>query len=111
MFDARFGYVHENLNTQDPNVMHIDLNSCFATVEQQANPHLRGRPLGVTNRISPHCCMVALSYEAKFRGAKVGMRFDEVKAMIPDLIVVETDPPKISLCIRKTFGDNEKLLA
>ena len=104
MFDARFGYVHENLNKQDPNVMHIDLNSCFATVEQQANPHLRGRPLGVTNRISPHCCMVALSYEAKFRGAKVGMRFDEVKAMIPDLIVVETDPPKYHYVYEKLLA-------
>lgn len=82
------------LNTEEPNVMHVDLNSCFATVEQQAHPHLRGKSLGVTNRISPHCCMIALSYEAKAQGAKVGMRYDEVKTMIPDLIVLETDPPK-----------------
>jgi DNA polymerase-4 len=82
------------LNTAEPSVMHVDLNSCFATVEQQARPSLRGKPLGVTNRISPHCCMIALSYEAKKVGAKVGMRYDEVKAMIPDLIVLETDPPK-----------------
>ena len=67
MFDSRFGYINEELNPEAPNVMHIDLNSCFATVEQQANPHLRGRPVGVTNRISPKCCMVALSYEAKFQ--------------------------------------------
>ncbi len=83
-----------DLNTAEPHIMHIDLNSCFATVEQQSRPSLRGRPIGVTNRISPHCCMIALSYEAKAVGAKVGMRYDEVKAMIPHLIVLETDPPK-----------------
>ena len=94
MFDTRFGYIHPEINHEAPNVMHIDLNSCFATVEQQANPHLRGRPIGVTNRVTPQCCMIALSYEAKQYGAKVGMRHDEVKAMVPGLIVVETDPPK-----------------
>lgn len=104
MYDIRFGYVNDDLNKEEPNVMHIDLNSCFATIEQQANPHLRGRPVGVTNRISPACCMVALSYEAKFRGAKVGMRFDEVKAMIPDLIVVETDPPKYHYAYEKLMA-------
>jgi DNA polymerase-4 len=104
MFDARFGYIHEKINNEAPNVMHIDLNSCFATVEQQANPHLRGRPVGVTNRISPQCCMVALSYEAKFRGAKVGMRFSEVKDMVPDLIVVETDPPKYHYVYEKLLA-------
>lgn len=83
-----------DLNPADSNVMHVDLNSCFATVEQQAHPHLRGKPIGVTNRITPHCCMIALSYEAKQMGAKVGMRYDEVKSFIPDLIVLETDPPK-----------------
>jgi len=83
-----------DLNTAPPSIMHIDLNSCFATIEQQSRPSLRGRPVGVTNRITPHCCMIALSYEAKRVGAKVGMRHDEVRGMVPNLIVLETDPPK-----------------
>lgn len=74
--------------------MFIDLNSAFATTEQQAHPHLRGRPMGVTNRISKHCCVIAASYEAKALGIKVGMRLDEAKSICPDFIILETDPPK-----------------
>lgn len=93
-----------NLNPVRPEIMHIDLNSCFAMVEQQARPLLRGRPLGVTNRLSPHCCMIALSYEAKARGAKVGMRRSDVLKFIPDLVVVETDPPKYHFAYQKLVG-------
>ncbi len=82
------------LNTEAPQILHIDLNSCFATVEQQARPMLRGRPLGVTNRLTKNACVVAASYEAKAEGVKVGMTFSEAKLLCPDLIMIETDPPK-----------------
>lgn len=82
------------LNSEAPQIMHIDLNSAFATTEQQARPSLRGRPIGVTNRISRHCCVIAASYEAKALGIKVGMRLDEARALVPDFVILETDPPK-----------------
>ncbi len=85
------------LNTEEPQVMHIDLNSCFATVEQQARPLLRGRPVGVTNRRgqqAQYACIVAASYEAKALGVKVGMRADAARRLAPGLVVLETDPPK-----------------
>ncbi|MBX4199521.1 hypothetical protein KW789_01370, partial [Candidatus Saccharibacteria bacterium] len=65
--------MHLPINTEPPHIMHIDLNSCFATVEQQARPLLRGRPVGVTNRGTKNACVVAASYEAKAQGVKVGM--------------------------------------
>ena len=82
------------LNDEKPMIMFIDLNSAFATAEQQAHPSLRGKPMGVTNRISKECCVIAASYEAKGIGIKVGMRLSEAKAICPDFVILETDAPK-----------------
>ena len=84
----------QDLNTEKPKIMHIDLNSAFASTEQQSRPTLRGRPVGVTNRISKNCCMITVSYEAKALGVKVGMGLQEARAICPDIFVVESDPPK-----------------
>ena len=75
-------------------VIFIDLNSCFATIEQQARPMLRGRPVAITNRITPNACIIAASYEAKARGVKVGMRRREAEALCHDLVFAETEPSK-----------------
>lgn len=82
------------LNQEAPQIMHIDLNSAFASAEQQAWPQLRGRPMGVTNRLSKECCVIAASYEAKALGIKVGVRRTEAMALCPDFIMLETDPSK-----------------
>lgn len=82
------------LNTERPSIMWIDLNSAFATAEQQANPILRGKPIGITNRLSKECCIIAASYEAKRLGIKVGCRRTEALAKYPNLTILEADPPK-----------------
>ena len=82
------------LNYEKPMIMFIDLNSAFATAEQQAHPSLRGKPMGVTNRISKECCVIAASYEAKAIGIKVGMRLSDAKAICPEFVILETDAPK-----------------
>ncbi len=81
-------------NNKKPLVMHIDLNSCFATVEQQARPRLRGRPVAIVNRRTEHTAIVTASYEAKAMGVKVGMKLKEAKKLCPGLIGVESDPAK-----------------
>lgn len=93
--------LHESTNTEMPLLMHIDLNSCFATVEQQARPLLRGRPVAVTNRNVEYTCIVACSYEAKALGVKVGMKVAEARGLAPDLVVVESDPPKYHYVYQK----------
>lgn len=89
------------ISSEQPQILHIDLNSCFATVEQQARPLLRGRPVAVTNRLTKNACVVAASYEAKALGVKVGMGYADAKTLAPDLIMVETDPPKYHYVYKK----------
>lgn len=84
---------HE-FNSERPLIMHIDLNSCFATVEQQARPQLRGKPIAIVNRRTDKTAIVTASYEAKEKGVKVGMKLWEAKQLCPDLIALESDPPK-----------------
>jgi DNA polymerase-4 len=92
------------LNREMPLIMHIDLNSCFATVEQQARPSLRGRAVGITNRISPNATVIAASIEAKARGIKVGMGRRQAETICPDFIMLESDPPKYHWAYRRLLA-------
>ena len=83
-----------DLNRVPPTVMHLDINSCFATLEQQSNPLYRGVPLVVAAYNAPYGCILAASKEAKLWGVKTGMRVDEGKARCPFLITREADPDK-----------------
>ena len=80
-----------SLNKTSPTIMHIDLNSCFATVEQQAHPHLRGKPIVIAAYPTNSGCILAPSIEAKKFGIKTGMRVAEGKNLYPDLIVRTAD--------------------
>ena len=75
-------------------VMYVDMNSCFATIEQQANPLLRGKPVVVAAYTTGNGCILAASCEAKRFGIKTGMRVWEAKRLYPSLIVLFPDPEK-----------------
>lgn len=98
------GGAYLSFNNARPLVMHIDLNSCFATVEQQARPTLRGRPVGIANRRTAQTSLVTVSYEAKARGVRMGMRVDEARRLCPDLVVLESDPPKYRYVYRRLMA-------
>ena len=83
------------INTAPPTVMHVDLNSCFATVEQQAHPHLRGKPVVVAAYVTDKGCILSPSIEAKKLGIKTGMRVYEAKQIYPNVIVCDTDPDMV----------------
>ncbi len=96
------------LNHNPPTIMHVDLNSCFATIEQQANPLLRGKPMVVAAYDSPNGCVVAPSIEAKRYGIKTGMTVRDARLLYPGVIVRMPDPSKyrwVHLKFRKIFRD------
>lgn len=64
----------------------FDLNSYFASVEQNENPHLRGKPVAVVPMTTDSTCAIAASYEAKACGIKTGTKIYEAKKKCPDLI-------------------------
>ena len=68
------------------------MNSYFASVEQQANPFFRGKPVGVCAYLSNNGCIIASSIEAKKVGIKTGCRVFEAKKLYPKVILIENNP-------------------
>lgn len=100
--------IRDNFNPNPSTILHIDLNSCFATAEQQANPLLRGKPIAIAPHLTPNGCIIAPSIEAKRFGIKTGMRVKDGKVLYPKLIVLPPDPHKyrdIFLKLKKLLQD------
>lgn len=72
----------------------IDFNSYFASVEQQLNPALRGRPLGVLPVMAETSCCIAASVEAKTFGVKTGTCVAEARRLCPGIHFVLADHAK-----------------
>jgi len=71
-------------------ILHIDFDSFFASVEQQYNFSLRGKPIGVLAANS-RSCIIASSREAKRLGIKTGARSFEAKQICPSIALVPAD--------------------
>lgn len=63
----------------------VDFNSYFASVEQQAEPRLRGRPLGVVPMLADTTVCIAASVEAKRFGVKTGTKVAEARRLCPEI--------------------------
>lgn len=96
--------MNDSYNLAQPRIMHVDLNSCFATVEQQARPMLRGKPVAIVNRRTEHTMIVTASYEAKAKGVKLGISLHSAKKMCPDLVGLESDPAKYRFVYHKLMA-------
>jgi DNA polymerase-4 len=81
------------INDVDPLIMHIDLNSCYAIIEQQANRLIRNKPVGVAAYTTPRGFIIASSYEAKRQGIKL-MRIQDAQKIDRNIIILAPDPEK-----------------
>jgi DNA polymerase IV len=71
------------------NWLFLDLNSYFASVEQEVRPELRNRPVAVVPSMVDTTCCIAASYEAKWQGVKTGTMVKEARELCPEIIFVE----------------------
>ncbi|HEY3070112.1 MAG TPA: DNA polymerase IV, partial [Gaiellaceae bacterium] len=69
-------------------ILHADVDSFYASVEQRDDPHLRGRPVIVGGGV-----VLAASYEAKAHGVRTAMSGRQARRLCPRAIVV---PPRMS---------------
>jgi len=83
-----------DLNYNQPLIMHVDLNSCFAIIEQQANPLIRHKPVAIAAYDTPKGIIIASSYEAKAFNIKVGTSVKDAKLLCPNIIILTPDPDK-----------------
>lgn len=72
----------------------VDFNSYFASVEQQDDPSLRGRPVGVVPVMAESTCCIAASVEAKRFGVRTGTLVREARELCPDLVIVPARPAR-----------------
>lgn len=73
--------------------LYLDFDGFFASVEQQADKNLRGRPVGVvpfTNTV--RTCVIACSREAKAMGCTNVMTVEQAKQICPDIVLVPQKP-------------------
>jgi DNA polymerase-4 len=94
--------------TGEATILHADLDSFYASVEQRDDPRLRGRPVVVGGGI-----VLAASYEAKRTGVYTPMPEHRARRLCPDLVVV---PPRFdayttaSAAVFEVFHDTTPLV-
>jgi DNA polymerase IV len=76
-------------------ILHIDMNAFFASVEQRADPTLRGKAMAVVG--SEHRGVIlSPSYEARAFGVKTGMMYWEARQKCPEIVLVPAESAKYS---------------
>ena len=72
--------------------LYVDLNSYFASVEQQLRPELRGKPVGVLPVLADTTCCIAASIDAKRYGIKTGTPVWQARKLHKNIIFVQARP-------------------
>lgn len=84
-------------------ILHIDMNSYFASVEQMDRPELRGKPIAVGGSPGTRSIVVAASKEAKRYGVGVGMTHVEARQACPHIQFVDGNPERYAALTQAFF--------
>jgi DNA polymerase IV len=87
--DQSMPEIADEVAAPEVNWLFLDLNSYFASVEQEDRPELRNRPVGVVPMITDTTVCLAASYEAKALGIKTGTLVKDARAICPEMVFVE----------------------
>ena len=83
------------MDHRDPSLLvgwlYLDMNSFFASVEQEMDPALRGKPVAVVPLHADSTCCIAVSYEGKAFGVKTGTKVGEARKLCPQMKFIEGD--------------------
>lgn len=90
-------------------ILHVDMNCYFASVEQQRNPRLRGKPIGVGGKPGTRSVIASASREAKTRGVNTAMSSAEALRICPELIIVEPNYRTYQEYSERLFGLLERI--
>ena len=90
-------------DSENRTIMLIDMNSFFASVEQQSNPALRGKPVLVGGSSSQRSVVAAASYEARVFGIHSGMSMFEALKLCPHAILIGGNHTKYADSSRRIF--------
>jgi DNA polymerase-4/DNA polymerase V len=82
-------------------ILHIDGDAFFASCEQSRRPQLQGRPV-VTGK--ERGIAASMSYEAKARGVKRGMRLADIRTVCPEAVILPSDYETYSLLSKRFFA-------
>jgi DNA polymerase-4 len=82
-------------------IMHIDLDAFFVSVEQVADPSLKGKPVVVGGKPKGRGVVAAASYEAREFGLHSGMPLSTASRLCPQAIFIQGSFPKYREASRK----------
>jgi DNA polymerase-4 len=86
-------------------VLHVDIDAFFASIEQQRDPRLAGRPVIVGSGVIASC-----SYEARRFGLRAGMPLSEAKRLCPEAVVLDGHA-QVYRCFAERIFDHCRALA